>query len=241
LKLEFVKPARPAIELKDLLQLRLSLALKNWPAPSLMMNLVSNTSGEFVSKAGTSRALSNDLDRQAIIAYRTAADCVLVSAKTARAEGYTHTKTAPLVIASSKGDFSGIPAVENAPESSDFLPVYLLAPKREIKRLLPSSDKPWIRYLQVSKFSPRAIIWRLTRNNFRRVLVEAGPSFCAWLIQNYGASFLSLTVIDSDVTDPNLLSELALQKLGIFQAELEWADRVEDTTFMRFGALHPVK
>lgn len=206
-----------------------------------MLNLVSNTSGEFVSTSGTSRGLSNELDRQAIIAYRTAADCVLVSAKTARAEGYSHTKTAPLVITSSKADFSGIPAVENEPEGLDYLPVYLLAPKREIKHLMKDEEKPWIHYLKVSKFTPRAIIWRLTRNNFRRVLVEAGPTFCAWLIQNYAASFLSLTVVDNNETDPKLLSERALKNLGIASAELEWADRVDDTTFMRFCALHPVK
>lgn len=71
-------------------------------------NLVIDRDSNFVGQDGTSRFLSNEVDRQLLIQLRQLADLIVTDASTARAERYKASKHAPIEVWSRSGNFAGI-------------------------------------------------------------------------------------------------------------------------------------
>lgn len=78
------------------------------PLPGVRANFVVDASGSFTDSTGGSRALSNENDRQVLIALRKLSDLVITDASTARANHYKPSKWVPILVWSKSGDFSGI-------------------------------------------------------------------------------------------------------------------------------------
>ena len=71
-------------------------------------NMVTDIKGNFIGPNGTSREISNDVDRQLLIRFRQLADLIVTDARTARIESYRRSKHAPLEVWSKSGNFEGL-------------------------------------------------------------------------------------------------------------------------------------
>jgi hypothetical protein len=237
LKLESLVPQRPPVEV-TLQGLREWVKLVNWPAPSFLLNLVSDIDGNFVGSNGSSRDLSNDIDRQVLLGLRESADGILTTAKTARTEAYRRSSLAPLALISRSGEFGGIPAVESGEAGPASSLVYLLVPSSLARSTRKSYTQNWIRVIGVGKASVFRITLALTQISWRRVVVESGPEFSAWLIREFGIKYLSLTVVSQDKDIDVVAANQALSKLGVQGGTLETAHRIDGTLVTRWSDLY---
>lgn len=237
--LEFLSPRGQSKELNGLHELREHFAGQEWPAPSVLINFVTNSKGEFVGPNGSSRGISNELDYQALIGYRQAADGILTTARTARIEAYGRSKFAPLALISQSGDFSGIPAVESAEAGPIESEVFLLVPSKVHRQTRKTYSNPWIRVAKIGKGGTLRLTLTLTRLGWRRVLVEAGAIYSRFLISNHAARFLTITVTDAGDASPLTACKPALDALGVSGAVLDWAERVDGTIFTCWTDLSP--
>lgn len=72
------------------------------------VNLVVDSNGSFIGIDGSSRSLSNELDKQRLIELRKLSDVVITDAATARAEEYRPSKWVPIEVWSKSGNFAGV-------------------------------------------------------------------------------------------------------------------------------------
>jgi hypothetical protein len=237
LKLESLVPQRPPVEI-TLQGLREWVKLADWPAPSFLLNLVTDIDGNFVGVNGSSRDLSNDIDREVLLGLRESADGIFTTAKTARAEAYKRSALAPLALISRSGQFSGIPAVESDAAGPTNSMVHLLVPSSLARSSRKLYTKPWIRVIGVGKSSVFRITLALTRINWRRVVVESGPEFSTWLIREFGIKYLNLTVVSEARNIDVAAANPALSKLGVQGGTLETAHRVDGTLVTRWSDLY---
>jgi hypothetical protein len=100
---------------------------------------------------------------------------------------------------------------------------------------------PWVNVVSIGFGSAFEISFRLTRLGWRRILVEAGPTFSRWLISKSMIRGLSLTIVGVTTQNPLEAAQAALTKLGIAGAELESADQVDQTMFTRWTNLQPIR
>ena len=240
-----LSPKLQDLELESLEQLRLHFANKEWPAPSLMGNLVATIDGTFWGNHNSSRDLSNQWDLQALLGYRDAADVVLVTAKTARMEHYKRSSNTELAIVSRNGNFEQIPATFDEAAGPTTSKVHLLVPSASARKVHKHYQQPWISLRKVGRlksgaFSPFRLAFALTQLGGRRVLVEAGPTFTTWLIQNHALQYLSLTIVNSGDLSPLEAAKPALDQLQVSGAVLEWAEVIEGTIFTRWSQLSPL-
>lgn len=134
-------------------------------------NHVIDSNGRFSGIDGSSRSISNNEDRELLLALRKRADLIVVDAATARLEQYTAPKSkSSLAIFSSSGDFTGIPAVDTS-ES----PIYLFTgsssprhPANPNAIVIPVTEAPFEGFLE----------WAKSRS-FDAILLEAGPTLTA--------------------------------------------------------------
>jgi riboflavin biosynthesis pyrimidine reductase len=234
LKLVSLVPAKPEVELASFEQLREHFARQNWHAPSFLLNIVSDAQGNFVGATGSSRDISNEADYQALIGYRMAADGILTTAKTARTEAYRRSRFAPLALVSTSGDFSGIPAVEIESAGPIDSKVFLLVRRGLVRKTAKRYNSPWVQVCSVGRGSSFGLSFRLTRLGWRRILVEAGPSFANWMFANHLIRGLALSIVGSKETNPLIASKPALDNLGVTGASLESAQVVDGTFFTRW-------
>ena len=237
MKLVHLTPAPGETELAGFEDLRAYFANRVWNTPSFLLNIVSNVGGAFVGANGSSRDISDEYDYQSLIGYRSVADGILTTAATARAEAYRRSKFAPLALVSKSGDFSGIPAVEvdsAGPESSK---VYLLVRRGLVRRTRQRYQRPWIEVCSIGAGSPFGLSLRLTRLGWRRILVEAGPTFARWLLSRSVIRGLALTIVRADGLLPIDAAKAAMSGLGITGAVLESADQVDGTMFTRWSEI----
>ena len=205
-----------------------------------MANLVSNQAGEFTDGHGSSRGLSNQLDYQALVGYRSAANGILTTAKTARAEKYGRSKLAPLALASKSANFDGIPAVDEATAGPVDSLVYLIVPSAEFRKTKKKYQQPWIRVTKIGRGSAFRLTLALSRINWRKTLVESGAHFTSWLVAKHALRYLSLTITNaSPAESPLKQCQAALKRLGVQGAVLEWAEFVDGTLFTRWTDLSP--
>lgn len=185
-------------------QLRQRLESKPWDSQTIRLNLVSTKAGLFAGPNGSSREISNDVDRVALLSYRRVCDVIITSAKTARLEGYARSKFATLVVLSRDGNVAGIPAFDSE-----------------------SVGKPAILWqMSDGQLDIRA---EAKRNGWNRVLLETGPTLSRSLISECQIDSLMLTISDAGSTDPKLACDAALSVIGASNASLLWAEVVSGT------------
>lgn len=161
-------------------------------------NHVIDSNGRFSGDDGSSRSISNDEDRELLIALRTKADLIVVDAATARLEQYRAPKfKSALAIFSSSGDFTNIPAVEDSE-----VPIYLFtgiaSPLRAANPnaiVIPVTEAPFEGFLE----------WAKSRS-FDAILLETGPTLTA-------KAFASGIVRQSAITRTGFSPEANQEKL----------------------------
>lgn len=208
-----------------------------WPAPSFLLNLVSDANGNFVGSTGSSRDLTNEIDFQVLLGLREIADGILTTAKTAQIEKYKRSTLAPLALVSRRGDFSGIPAVLEAQAGPVTSRVILLVPSDLVRKTKRTYSQPWVTVKGVGKGSVFRITLALTRENWRRVVVESGPEFSTWLIREFGIKYLNLSIVSTDESIEVTAANQALANLGVKGGTLETAHRIGGTLVTRWSDL----
>jgi len=234
LKLERLSPALEPLAFSRIKDLRTHFEKIEWRAPSLLLNIVSNRSGDFVGATNSSRDLSNPFDYEMLIAMRTASDGIFTTAKTARRENYGRTKLAPLALISGSGDFHEIAAVSDPQAGPVESLVFLLVPSKLAKATKKAFDKPWIRVLKIGKGSAFRTTLALTLLGWRRIIVESGPQYSRFLLRESAVKYVNLTIVDADDESPLKACQAALANLGIQGALLLQAERVNGTLFTRW-------
>ncbi|MFM6979852.1 MAG: dihydrofolate reductase family protein [Micrococcales bacterium] len=157
---------------------------KDW----VIANFVTTPSGE-IEVGGTSRGISNEIDRASLISYRRQADVVLTTAVTARAERYRRMSTKALALVSRTGDFEGLEAL-----NGDGLLV-LIVGRQALKSTREKYSAKDTLIIGLRKYSPRKIRRALKIRGFRRIVLEAGPSFTDWFASGRALSELALTIV----------------------------------------------
>lgn len=241
MKLEQLTPVPGTLVMAKPDDLRDYFAGTFWTAPSFLLNIVSNRAGEFTGATGSSRDISNELDYQALIGFRKAADGILTTAHTARTEQYRRSRYAPLALVSRSGDFSGIPAVEVDTAGPAESKVYLLVRRGQVRSVKARYSSPWIQVVSIGSGSTFRLSFALTRIGWRRILVEAGPSFSSYLIGKSVIRGIALSITDAESMSPLDAAANALRNLGVVSASLESADRVDGTLFTRWSDIHPLR
>lgn len=239
MKLEQLTPIPGLIGMDGPEGLRDYFAGTFWTAPSFLLNVVANKAGQFTGATGSSRDISNELDYQALIGFRKAADGILTTAHTARIEQYRRSRYAPLALVSRSGDFSGIPAVEIDTAGPIDSKVYLLVTRGQLRSVKARYTSPWIQVVSIGSGSTFRLSFALTRIGWRKILVEAGPTFSSYLISRSVIRGIALSITDAGESSPLEAAAAALQNLGVVTATLESADRVEGTLFTRWTDIHP--
>ena len=237
MKLESLVPPRPPLAI-TMAGLREWVKLADWPAPSFLLNLVSDIDGNFSGSNGSSRDISNESDRQVLLGLRETADGILTTAKTARVEAYRRSALAPLALISRSGSFEGIPAVESPDAGPTDSRVHLLVPSSLVRATRKRFNQPWVQVVGIGNCSVFRITLALTRLNWRRVVVESGPEFSAWLIREFGIKYLNLTIVSTDLDIDVAAAKKALEKLGIQGGTLETAHRIDSTLVTRWSDLY---
>lgn len=237
MKITSLGPEAGELEVDGFEGLRDHFARRYWAAPSLLLNLVSNTRGEFVGENQSSRDISNEIDYQALIGYRMAADVILTTAGTARAESYRRSKFAPLALVSKSADFTGIPAVEQETAGPTESRVFLLVRWTQVYRVARKYRQSWISVRAIGTGSAFGLRLTLSQLGWRRVLVEAGPKFANWLLVRNCIRGLALSIVGYNGQSPTDAAAAALANLGIQDARLESADLVETTLLTRWTNL----
>lgn len=237
MKLTSLAPNSGETELAGFDALRNHFANRYWAAPSLLLNFVSTTDGRFVGETGSSRDISNEIDYQSLIGYRMAADGILTTAGTARAENYRRSRFAPLALISRSADFSGIPAVEQASAGPMDSRVYLLVRWNQLVGARRRYRQPWITVRSVGTGGSFFVRLALAQMGWRKILVEAGPAFANWLLVRHMVRGLALTVVDYRKNSPLQACAAAFEGLGISGGVLDSAEVVDSTLLSRWSEL----
>ena len=237
MKLIRLAPSEGQLELAGFEALRNHFANRHWTAPSMLLNFVSTRDGKFVGENGSSRDISNEVDYQSLIGYRMAADGILTSAGTARSESYRRSRFAPLALVSRTGDFSGIPAVEQASAGPVDSRVYLLVRWNRFSATKRRYNQPWITVRSVGTGNAFFLRFTLAQIGWRRILVEAGPLFANWLLVRKMIRGMALSIVGFDGGSTQDACSAAFDGLGISGAVLESAEVVESTLLTRWTEL----
>ena len=237
MKLTSLAPVSGEIDLAGFEALRNHFANRYWAAPSMLLNFVSTPDGKFVGENGSSRDISNEIDYQSLIGYRIAADGILTSAGTARAESYRRSRFAPLALISRGGDFSGIPAVEQDSAGPTDSRVFLLVRWNQVLATKRRYNQPWVTVRSVGTGGSFFVRLTLAQLGWRRILVEAGPKFANWLLVRKMIRGLALTIVDHRRGSPLESCSAAFEGLGITAGVLESAEVVDQTLLTRWTDL----
>lgn len=171
--------------------LREELAKNALPRDWVVANFVTNAAGD-LERNGSSRGISNEVDRASLLAYRDRAEVILTSAKTAQAEQYLRPKNRALAIASRNSDFSGIPAVTDAEQ-----PLFLITTRKNAKRLKGVFQFRNVYLIGLFAYTPRHIRRALKIRGYRRTVLEAGVLFTNWFADGRALNELALTIVET--------------------------------------------
>jgi riboflavin biosynthesis pyrimidine reductase len=104
--------------------------LENYqPLTGVRLNMVAGPGGELVDELGSSRGISNDLDRQLIGKLRSLADVFVTGGNTARRENYQNSHKLQLAVISHNVENSDGRITLNAPKD-ETLPAWVLSELR---------------------------------------------------------------------------------------------------------------
>ncbi len=203
------------------------------PFDGLRANLVISPTGSTVDENGSSRGLSSHEDHQLLLALRSISDVVLVSARTAEAEGYGASKLTSLAIIQGSGNLGEIPAVTEYTQGSR--PVYVVCHVTQVQNNEHLLSNPNLKLLGLlggspGNLDPQEILEQLDARGLRRQLLEAGLRLdSAFLKLNLIARFCLSTVAKVEL-DAGLHEEL-LRKLGSASHQLVNSWRSADAIF----------
>ena len=177
--------------------------LRSWfrPNPGWTWALVSTPSGETVDPEGSSRALSNPVDRAILTSMRDQSEAVVLGGSTLRAERVPIPQSGPLVVVSRTGDMRG----HAVPEQS-FRPggIWIVTPEDAPGH--PASHFPpgVARHLSLAgsgDVSPLALHRALHDEGITQVLVEAGRDLGSQCLEHRLIDSVNLTLTRSPKTD----------------------------------------
>jgi riboflavin biosynthesis pyrimidine reductase len=162
----------------------------------LRSNHVVDQNGRFFDDSGSSRGISNETDRQLLIALRAKSDAVIVDAATARSEKYWGLKTNTLAIISESGNFKDIPAVEASTSK-----LLLLVPLDLVSKTQQTYSREDLR---VIGFDHKAVFQSIRRvlseNGYDQLLLETGPTLTNLAIREQQLSQACLTQTFDSIT-----------------------------------------
>jgi riboflavin biosynthesis pyrimidine reductase len=155
------------------------------PWVGIRSNHVITLDGEFAGADGSSRSITQPIDRQLLIALRTKADLIVVDAATARTEQYRLPASgAGLAVFSRNGVFSGIPALEETTDKC-----FLFSPEA------PKDSRNHTHVPVRSSANPLQELSEWAEgNNLSAVLLEAGPTLSRTAFDNHLVQHSALTI-----------------------------------------------
>lgn len=168
--------------------LRSELASKPLPKDWLVANFVTDTVGR-LAIGGSSRPLSNEVDKASLLAYRDRAEAVLTTASTAAAEQYHGIANKALALVSRDASFDNIPAVTEVDKL-----VFLITERSARKSTEEKYARDNLYVISLRKFSARKIRRALKIRGFRKIVLEAGVTFTTFMLQGRAVSELALSV-----------------------------------------------
>jgi riboflavin biosynthesis pyrimidine reductase len=162
-----------------------TLADSYGPWVGIRSNHVITLDGEFAGADGSSRSITQPIDRQLLIALRAKADLIVVDAATARAEQYRLPSSgAPLAVFSRSGVFSGIPALEETTDKC-----FLFSPEA------PKDSRNHTHVPIRSSANPLQELSEWAEGEgFSALLLEAGPTLSRTAFDNKLVSNSALTI-----------------------------------------------
>lgn len=203
--------------------LREQLASKPLPRDWTVANFVTDSVGR-TAIAGSSRPLSNDIDKASLLSYRDRAEAVLTTAKTARSEQYRGLPGKALALVSRKGDFDNIPAVSDSREL-----VFLITTRKAAQEVRKTYKREGLHVIAPWNWSPRGIRRSLKIRGFRRIVLESGLTFTNWFAGGRALNELALSVTGLADTFVEESADAFLRKLPAASFKLMKVDQHGDT------------
>lgn len=161
------------------------------PAPAwLRVNMVSTVDGAATGEDGVTGSVNNPADRQVFHALRMMADCIVVGAGTARAEGYRPTDR-PTVVVSRRGDLP--PHLRGGPPGAVLLATCSTAPGLAESREVLGADHVLV--LGSDTVDLSSLRGALAERGSRQVLGEGGPHLLGDLLTAGAVDELCATVV----------------------------------------------
>ncbi len=190
----------------------------------LRANFVTTADGAIRGPDGLSGSISGPADKRVFAALRQLADCVLVGAQTARAEGYRPARL-PIAIVSGSLDLDLSTPLFAAAEHRTVVLTSAAAPSDRQRAVSAVAD---VIVCGADRVDPALALAALSDRGFRRLLCEGGPSLFAQLLSAGLLDELCLTVSPRLAGAGPQLFPKPLDQL----AQLELAGLLEDDGFV---------
>jgi riboflavin biosynthesis pyrimidine reductase len=173
----------------------------------IRLNMVIDRHLRTSGHSGTSRDISNSLDRELLVRLRKLSDIVITDAETAQVENYRPSAWAPIQVWSKTGQFG------------------------ELVTVAASEEKQSLELVQVSNLEAQVTH---TRQAFQSILLESGPTLSRELAKLGEIDELCLTV--SEVDDADMAAKVALafcDSLSLIGFELSKLQIIDGTSYLQ--------
>jgi len=155
--------------------------------------LVVDAAGNFKGLENSSKAISNELDLQLLLALRAKADVIVTTGKTARSENYRSSRFAPIAfITRDRGSLIDLPALNNPGQFENLF--------------LNNADHAELNFSSISE--------ELKSKGFSKFLFEGGPSTLRQLLESDQRVEVVLTVVDTNTQGEPKPMEIFHQVIG---------------------------
>lgn len=160
---------------------RAQLLSRYQPLAGVRLNLAVGAQGTVAGVTGTSKDVSNELDRALLVELRKHADVILTSGATARAENLRASKHAPIFVLTLSGRIDGLERLLSSP---DCKPVSLVVPTQiesETRHILEHAGLS-ARVIGLQSLDPASVKAFLLHEGMQCILLEFGPMLAQlWL------------------------------------------------------------
>jgi riboflavin biosynthesis pyrimidine reductase len=145
------------------------------------LNFITSVSGSTGGSDGTSKTLTNPVDRRVLSVIRELSDVVMIGAGTLRAEGYLRPKRSRLAIVTASGDLSGHGL------SSEGEPVIVLCPSNTVDLVTESLGGITAEVISLKatsgRLSPEEIREALHARALTSIVCEGGPTLARQCVE----------------------------------------------------------
>lgn len=173
----------------------------------IRLNMVIDRDLRTSGRSGTSRDISNSLDRELLVRLRKLSDIVITDAVTAQAENYRPSAWVPIQVWSKTGRFG------------------------ELVTVAASEAKQSLELVQVSNLEEQV---DQIRQAFQSILLETGPTLSRELAKLGEIDELCLTI--SEINDADIATKTALafcDSLNLFGFEVSTLQIVNGTSYLQ--------